>query len=114
MSLSISIGTADNLAVVAVSGELDLATASELLAAVGDLIDTGHDRVVLDLGDLTFCDSAGLSVIARLTKRIGAVQGALILARPARIVRAVLEVTGMTELLPVFATVEEAQAAARG
>ncbi len=97
---------------VAVAGELDLATAPDLLNRVSDLIEGGHHRVVLDLRELTFCDSAGLSVLARISKKVAQFDGALALARPTQIVRSVLELTGMTELIPTFETVDEATAAA--
>ena len=124
MALAISLSTPDGAAApvpslpggpvvtVAVAGELDLATAPELLNRVNDLIEAGHHRVVLDLRDLTFCDSAGLSVLARIRKKVAQFDGALTLARPSSIVRAVLELTGMTEVIPTFPTVREAIAAA--
>ena len=97
---------------VAVAGELDLATAPELLNRVNDLIEAGHHRVVLDLRELTFCDSAGLSVLARMRKKVAQFDGFLALAAPTPIVRSVLELTGMTEVIPTFLTVREASAAA--
>ena len=99
---------AGSVLTVAVAGELDLATAPELLNRVNDLIEAGHHRVVLDLGELTFCDSAGLSALARLRKKVAQFDGSLALARPTHIVRSVLELTGMTEVIPTFATVREA------
>ena len=113
MALAISVGAPDGAAVsVVVAGELDLATAPELLNRVSDLIEAGHHRVVLDLGELTFCDSAGLSALARLRKKVAQFDGTLALARPTPIVRSVLELTGMTEVIPTFDTVPEAVAAA--
>jgi anti-sigma B factor antagonist len=102
------------MVVVAVAGELDLATAPELLNRVTDLIDEGHHRVVLDLAELSFCDSAGLSVLARIRKKVAQFDGALTLARPTPIVRSVLELTGMTEVIPTFETVDAATEAASG
>jgi anti-sigma B factor antagonist len=107
-----SVSPAGAVVTVAVAGELDLATAPELLNRVTDLIEAGHHRVVLDLRELTFCDSAGLSVLARIRKRVAQFDGALTLARPTSIVRSVLELTGMTEVIPTFQAVEEAVAAA--
>jgi anti-anti-sigma factor len=116
MSLVIHIDEPDgtNVAVVTVGGELDLAAASDLLNRVTNVVEAGRQRVVMDLNELTFCDSAGLSVLARLRKRVAQFDGALILARPTSIVRTELELTGMTEVIPTFATLEEAAAAARG
>ena len=47
---------------IAVSGELDLATAPQLDAEIRQ-VRQGCSRLVLDLTDLTFIDSIGISVI---------------------------------------------------
>jgi anti-anti-sigma factor len=44
-------------------GELDLATVSELEAALRELRDSGSKRFVVDLRELTFMDSTGLRLI---------------------------------------------------
>jgi anti-anti-sigma factor len=48
--------------VVHVAGELDLATAPQLQAVLHRLVSSGADTVVLDVADLSFCDSIGLGV----------------------------------------------------
>jgi anti-sigma B factor antagonist len=60
-------------AVVAPEGELDLATAPRLGAALVEAAGDG-DRVVLDLRRLTFVDSSGIGVILKF-KRHFAVEG---------------------------------------
>jgi len=50
-------------AVVAPAGELDLATAHELGAALAEAAYRGAPRVILDLRRLTFVDSSGIGVI---------------------------------------------------
>lgn len=53
-------------AVVALTGELDLASAAELERAVRELRAGGCDRVVVDLSDVDFLDSTGLRVLISL------------------------------------------------
>jgi anti-anti-sigma factor len=60
--------------VVAAVGELDLSTARGLGAALASAAAHGATRVVLDLRQLTFVDSSGISVIMSL-KRHFAVEG---------------------------------------
>lgn len=114
MTLLISVAESpgSTVTVVAVAGELDLVTAGDLLNRVTDVVEAGAHRVILDLNELTFCDSAGLSVLIRIRKRVGEFDGALILARPTSPVRSVLELTGLTTIIPTFATLDEATAAA--
>jgi|SRR6185369_3541015 anti-anti-sigma factor len=61
-------------AVVAPAGELDLATAHELGAALAEAAYRGAPRVILDLRRLTFVDSSGIGVIVKF-KRHFAVEG---------------------------------------
>jgi anti-sigma B factor antagonist len=59
---------------VPVSGEVDLATAPALEAALHDAIAAPAGRVVLDCAGLTFMDSSGLRVLIE-AKRALDVQG---------------------------------------
>jgi anti-sigma B factor antagonist len=61
-------------AVVAPEGELDLATAHQLGAALAQAEHHGAPRVILDLRRLTFVDSSGIGVIVKF-KRHFAVEG---------------------------------------
>ncbi len=59
---------------VEVSGELDVASGDALRGAVSEALDEGAQRVVLDLADVEFLDSAGLAAvldIARTAHRRG-------------------------------------------
>jgi anti-anti-sigma factor len=51
-------------------GELDLATAP-LLAAALDAVDGEVGTVLLDISGLTFCDGAGLRVLELTRRRLG-------------------------------------------
>src|SRR4051794_12042374 len=56
--------------VVAVSGELDLHSAPEMMTVLDEhLRDPGTDVVVVDLTDVAFLGSSGLSVLANLATR---------------------------------------------
>ena len=67
--------------VVLVKGELDLRTCDRLEQALGERADRG-DRLVLDLSELTFCDSTGLAGLVRLHKRAAAAGGSVVLRSP--------------------------------
>jgi len=83
-----------------VSGELDIRTCGELERIAGQRADTGQ-RVVLDLSELTFCDSTGLAGLVRLHKRATAAGGSLVLRAPSRRVQNLLSMTGLNRLLAV-------------
>jgi anti-sigma B factor antagonist len=56
--------------VVVVTGELDVATAPELDAALL-AAEVGAEQVVVDLTRLSFLDSTGLKILVRSARRVG-------------------------------------------
>lgn len=92
---------ADASAVVALAGELDLASAPELQRCLEELFEGGAQRVVVDLGDLAFIDSTGISALVRGKNRALDAGRSLALRRPRPGVRRVLEITGVTAVLAI-------------
>lgn len=78
---------------LALRGELDLATAGRLLE-VGQSVPSGCD-VRLDVSELHFADSSGIRVMLKVVDSIR--PGTLILVRPTRSVRRVLELLGIDQ-----------------
>lgn len=88
--------------VVSVFGEVDLATAPELMAAVRAALEVDEPRVVLDLANMTFIDSQGLKVLIDAYTRAQAGRAARVVLRsPRPQARRVLEVTGLDEFLTI-------------
>ena len=81
------------------AGELDMSTAGELTATIDRLAADGERRMLLDLTDLTFCDSTGMAVFVRGDNRAAAVGGWLRLTGATGRVDRVLRVTGLAEVL---------------
>jgi anti-anti-sigma factor len=78
---SISTSERDGRAVVVVRGELDLATAPDLDAALIELQEVKQD-VVLDLRELAFMDSTGLRVIVAAHARAEEGEHSFVIVRP--------------------------------
>lgn len=57
-------------AVIVLTGELDLAVAGELDAAIRDAEGAPIGRIIVDLSQITFVDSTGLSVLLAAKKRV--------------------------------------------
>jgi anti-sigma B factor antagonist len=85
--------------IVAVCGELDLATVAQLYESLAPLIDAHPRELTLDLAGLGFIDSTGLSLIVRTSKQLKEHEGTLALAHPTAPVRRVLEIVGLDQLL---------------
>ena len=80
---------------VVVSGDLDLATAPQLMSAVESLAATGARRVVVDLGAVSFIDSSGISALLRADQTLRGADGVLVLGAMSAQVTSVLEMTGL-------------------
>jgi anti-anti-sigma factor len=101
--LSVEVQPADgDRAIVRVSGELDVASASEFRQVVSDLLNTATAPAIgLDLADLTFVDSTGvgtLVVAQRICRQVG-VDLTVVALSP--FVAYVLQVAGVSELFGV-------------
>jgi anti-anti-sigma factor len=91
---------ADGKATVRVRGELDIATADQAYAYLRDVVDSQAGPVMMNLSELTFCDAAGLGVLARVAgyaRRSGR-SVKLTAARPSLI--RIMNITGMDEAFP--------------
>ncbi|MFV2179808.1 anti-sigma factor antagonist [Actinomadura sp. LOL_016] len=95
-------------AVVRLRGELDIATADTLRRGLRDARRDHGDDLVLDLTDLEFMDSGGLSVIVAFYKTATAAGGGVALAAPRPMIRRTLEITGLHRRIPVHGSLREA------
>jgi anti-sigma B factor antagonist len=96
------------VAVVAPTGELDLAGATALEIELERLErDRGVGTIVLDLRGLEFMDSSGLRLVAILDMRAREAGRRFALVAGAEPVHRVFEITKMTDRLDFVATPEE-------
>jgi anti-sigma B factor antagonist len=93
--------------VVAVVGELDLATAPQLRQRLVGLISQGATRLAIDLRATDFIDSIGLGVIIGALKRLQPVGGELAVICSDHRIRTVFEMTRLDTIVPVHADVDE-------
>jgi anti-anti-sigma factor len=87
--------------VVRVTGDLDLETAPQMLAAIEPTLDTGTGALVVDLSRLTFIDSSGLSALIRINQRMSAAGRELSIIAPGPPAAKTFEITGLDQVLPL-------------
>ncbi|MEK2495076.1 STAS domain-containing protein [Kitasatospora purpeofusca] len=63
--LRIDVRRSGPVRIVSVGGELDRDSADGLLAALAGLPEEGLTRILVDLAELSFCDSTGLNILLR-------------------------------------------------
>jgi anti-sigma B factor antagonist len=103
---------AQDVTVIKVAGELDLATSDQAAGYIARARRGDDDRLVFDLADMVFMDSSGLRVLVNAWKHARAHGGVVHLAalRPNSL--SVFDITQMNAYLPVHLNVDEAVAAA--
>jgi anti-anti-sigma factor len=92
--------TTDGRATVRMQGELDIATADQAYAYLRHVVDSQDGPVTMNLAELTFCDAAGLGVLARIAgyaRRSGR-SLKLTAARPSLL--RIMRITGMDQAFP--------------
>jgi len=85
---------------IALSGELDLATAGDVQRELERAEATDAASIVLDLSGLMFLDSTGVRLLMTAYARSRADANRLTLLRGGPAVQRVLEITGVAALLP--------------
>jgi anti-sigma B factor antagonist len=104
----------DGIAVLALSGELDLAAAPVLRERLADAQAAGARGVVLDMAEVTFLDSSALRELLSAEAALRAAGASLVLATVRPPVERLLELTRTTGMLHVAPTLEAALQRAAG
>ena len=82
---------------LAVSGEVDLATAPGLRRELETLIAEAHSPAGLDLSAVTFIDASGLSELVTAKRKVAHTDVEFVLVDPSAPCRRILEVTGLDQ-----------------
>ncbi len=98
----------DDLAIVAVEGEVDIFTSPSFKKAVFRAIAEGATRVVVDLAEVTFIDSTALSVVISGFKGAAARGGTLDVVCRNDNIRRIFEIAGLDQILRVYRSRDEA------
>jgi anti-sigma B factor antagonist len=110
-SVNLSTRECDGHVIVALRGELDIADAASVAAALA-AVATRKPEIIVDLAGLEFIDSSGVAALARGRKHARHAGGDLAVAAPRQQVLRVLTLTRLIEVFAVHASVDEAAGAA--
>ena len=89
---------------VAVRGDLDLFTASQLKEVFAHAIEAGRIRIIVDLAETTFLDSSALSVLLIAFKRLHSRCGALAIANQNENLAKIFKITGLDQTFTILPT----------
>ena len=91
----------DRRIVLAVAGEVDLATTPQLRSAIQAVFDSGVRELRLDLSGTTFMDSSGLHALFDSHARAEQLDARMEIVCPPGPVRRLFEIVGYSERLPL-------------
>ncbi len=108
MDLGLDVSQQGDCAVIAVFGEVDVASVPRLREQLHSLVAEGKNRIVVDLNGVGFLDSTGLGVLVGALKRTRTHGGSLgVVCNQPQIMK-VFEVTRLTRVFDLYTTVDEA------
>ena len=110
-ALGVAVQAASFGTIVAIAGELDIGTAPRLQEALSSSAVTGSDAVMVDLSEVAFMDSTGLSLLLELDAELRRRGGRLAIACPPGAARLLFDVTGIDEHVQLYASRDAAEAA---
>ncbi|MEU6479075.1 STAS domain-containing protein [Streptomyces sp. NPDC047017] len=96
-----------------VSGDLDHHTSSHLNQAVAGMTFTPAADVIVDLTELEYCDSTGLTALISTYQRAQAAGATLCMAGLNSGLERIVRITGLDQVFVIYPTVEEALAGLR-
>jgi anti-sigma B factor antagonist len=110
MDLSVEVTPQPDHVVVEVFGEVDVHTAPELRGALGQVIEAGNERIVLDLGGVEFLDSTGLGVLVAVWTDARDRGGWLRIVSTEERILKMFRITGLDQKFEIFDTRPDAGA----
>jgi anti-sigma B factor antagonist len=102
----------DGYEVLAAEGEIDIATAPRMIAALNEVLAEITTPLVVDLSSVVFMDSTGLALLINARRRVVRRGQGFAIVCPAGPIARVFEIADMVESLRVFPDRESARLAA--
>ena len=102
----------DGYEVLAVDGEIDIATAPRMIAALNEVLAEIESPLVVDLSRVVFMDSTGLALLINARRRVVRRKQGFAIVCPSGPIARVFEIADMVESLRVFPDRESAMLAA--
>ena len=98
----------DRSNVVPLKGEIDLHVSPTVTAALNDVIDKKPERLVVDLSDVSYIDSAGLAALIQAMQKVEGYGGKFMLAGLQETVRSIFEISRLDQVFQIFPDAEAA------
>lgn len=98
----------DSKLIISPSGRIDTTSSPMFDRHLSAVIDRGDIDLIIDLANLEYISSTGLSAFISAAKKVKQMGGRMVLAAPNSRTRLVFEMSGFLRLFPVFPSVDAA------
>ena len=96
--------------VLPLKGEIDLHVSPSVTASLNAMIEKKPQRLVVDLSEVTYIDSAGLAALIEAMQKVEAYGGKFLLAGLQETVRSIFEISRLDQVFQIFPDVRAAAA----
>jgi len=104
----------DAIAVLSLTGEVDVANAAQVRDAALKLVGDGAKRLIVDLTGTEYMDSTALGTLVGLLKRLKESGGEVIIAAAQPRVKRLFDITGLAQVFRIYEDVSAALKEVRG
>src|SRR5919204_5147373 len=88
--------------VLPLKGEIDLHVSPTVTASLNEMIGKKPERLVVDLSDVSYIDSAGLAALIEAMQKVEAYGGKFLLADLQETVRSIFEISRLDQVFQIF------------
>ena len=96
--------------VLPLKGEIDLHVSPSVTASLNQMIEKKPQRMVVDLSEVTYIDSAGLAALIEAMQKVEGYGGKFLLAGLQETVRSIFEISRLDQVFQIFPDAEAALA----
>jgi anti-anti-sigma factor len=107
-SMQIERSSTHGAVVVRIEGRFEFGTRNEYKRLIGQIVQEGHRRLVVDLEGVTFLDSSALGLLLLTDQNFKLKKGNFSLVKPTGYVRQVIELANLPRVIPVYDSVDDA------
>ncbi len=99
----------NGIRLIQLSGTLDMNGTYSIEVQFVRACEGDHVRVIVDLTKVSYISSVGIPMLVNAAKSVAAHGGKMVLLNPQNAVADVLELTGITEVIPIYKDIDSAR-----
>jgi anti-sigma B factor antagonist len=94
--------------IIGITGRLDTTNYSILEKKLMELIESHHDKILVECSNMDYVSSSGLRILLMALKKITMVKGKFVLCGLQENIREIFEISGFTNIFEIYSSQDEA------